>query len=233
MRHSMPRGGPLYQILSTCRVEELKEIQKEYAPRIKNYDSDKQAFVKRLRNSLNRSIEAGEVSYEDIMNTLRDELEEADRRQATTRIRDAVNAIELTSTAGLDTSSKVQERVISAELCQVLRQEFTGQPYDIVQEYYYGRGRVDLAAIHESNKRTYAIELKRAGSSSRERTLSQVRRYRDNMNGCRRVFAVFVIEDSKNHPQNHRGVSDIIEYIQDEPRAEVLLIPPGDVQYSA
>jgi hypothetical protein len=28
-------------------------------------------------------------------------------------------------------------------------------------------------------------------------------------------------------------VQSIIEYIQDEPRAEVLLIPPDDVQYSA
>lgn len=75
----MPRGGPLYQILSACRVGELKVIRQEHAPQIGKYNSDKQAFVKRLRDSLNRSIKAGEVSYEDIINTLRDELAELRR----------------------------------------------------------------------------------------------------------------------------------------------------------
>ena len=228
----MPRGGPLRQILSTCSIAELKRIHSEFCSRVAEYNGDKSEFEGRLRDSLKRSIDDGEVSYVDIMETIRDELVENDGRQATTRIRDAVEGLTVTPNAGHKDGSGVREKWISSELYHALDAEFDGQPYSIVQEYSIGRSSADLMVVHDRDERKYLIEVKLAGSySSRERALSQVRRYRKNVDGLRRSFVALIAESGRDLPKNKDSVEHILDEFGDEEATEVILKPPEDLLY--
>lgn len=69
----MPRAGPLTQILRTLTVSELRSLWRTHAARVAESDGDKGAFLRRLRNSLKRSMDDGEFTYADPMQFVREE----------------------------------------------------------------------------------------------------------------------------------------------------------------
>lgn len=228
----MPRAGPLTQILRSLTVAELRSLRREFCPRVSEYDGDKAEFVEGLRRSLKRSIDQGEVTYEDLMEFVRAELSADGPAYASTRIRKAMEGIEISPNAGSDDATAVRERWIASELFQVLRHRFDDQPYAIEQEATFGRSSVDLLVSHETEKRNYLVEVKLAGSySSRERLLSQLRKYRKKVPYLRRSYVLMVAERDRDLPENKESVAHVVEEAENEPDTEVVVKPPSDLLY--
>lgn len=78
----------------------------------------------------------------------------------------------------------------------------------------------------------YVVEVKLAGSySSRERLLSQLRRYHKNIEELRRTYVLIVAERKRDLPINKDSVAHVVEEAREEPKTEVLMKPPGELQY--
>lgn len=138
----------------------------------------------------------------------------------------------VTPNAGHKDSKSVREKWICSELYHAISHELTDLRYSVKQEYSIGRSAVDLLVEHDTADRRYFIEVKLAGSySSRERALSQVRRYRKNMDHLRRAFVVMVAESGNDLPESKDSVAHVIDELGAEPKTEVILKPPGDLLY--
>lgn len=228
----MPRAGALKQILRSLTVAELRSVRRAHCPRVTEYDGDKSAFVERLRRSLRRSIDEGECSYEDLVETVREELRDDGPQRATTRIRHVLEGIEISANAGEKDKRSVREDWICSELFQGLRYRLADRPYEIEQEASFGRSRVDLLVSHAREDRRYAVEVKLAGSyGSRERLLSQLRRYRKKVPDLRRTFVLMVAERERDLPANKESVAHVVAEAEDEPGTEVVVKPPAELRY--
>lgn len=228
----MPRAGPLTQILRTLTVSELRSLRRTHAPRVREYNGNKGEFIQRLRNSLKRSIDEGELTYADLMEFMREEFEQNGPQRATTRIRQTLNDLVISPNAGRADTTSVREGWICSEAYQVLRYTFEDLPYRIEQERGFGRNSVDLLVTHEREQRNYVIEAKLAGSySSRERLLSQLRRYRKKVPHLRRTYVLMVAETERDLPENKGSVAHAIEEAEDEPDTEVILKRPESLLY--
>lgn len=228
----MPRAGPLKQILRGLTVAELRSLRRTHCPRVTEYEGDKDAFVDRLRNSLKRSIDEGDLTYEDIVAFLRDEFESDGPKRTTTRIRHTLEDLRISPCAGYKDSKAVRERWICSELYQALRYELADRPYDVRQEVSFGRSSVDLLVSHEREDRTYLIEAKLAGSyGSRERLLSQLRKYRKRVPHLHRSFVLVVAERERDLPENKDSVRHVVREAENEPNTDVIVKPPTDLEY--
>lgn len=229
----MPRAGPLTQILRTLTVTELRSLRRAHAPQVTEYDGSKEAFVRRLRGSLDRSIDDGTFSYEELLRFIRTEIEQNGPKQATTRIRQSLTELEISPSAGRADTTAVRESWICSEAYQVLRLRFADHPYQVEQEATFGRSSIDLLVTHEREDRNYIIEAKLAGSySSRERLLSQLRRYRKQVPYLRRTYVLMVAERQRDLPENKESVAHAVDEAEAEPETEVLIKPPSDLRYS-
>ncbi len=227
----MPRAGALKQILRSLTVAELRTVRREHCPRVTEYDGDKAAFVERIRRSLKRSMDERACSYEALVETIRTELDDGPQR-VTARIRHVLNEVEISPNAGHKKSSSVREGWICSEVFQGLRYRLADRPYDIEQEAKFGRSRVDLLVSHERHDRQYVIEVKLAGSySSRERLLTQLRKYRKKVPDLRRTFVLVVAERDRDLPENKESVAHVVTEAEDEPETEVVVKPPSDLRY--
>ncbi|WP_135824627.1 hypothetical protein [Halorussus ruber] len=228
----MPRAGALKQILRSLTVAELRSVRREYCPRVTEYDGDKSAFVERIRRSLKRSMDDGECSYGDLVETIRDELSSDGPERVTTRIRHVLNEVEISSNAGRESSRSVREGWICSEIFQGLRYRLADRPYEIEQEATFGRSSVDLLVSHVREDRQYVVEVKLAGSySSRERLLSQLRKYRKKVPNLKRSFVLMVAERERDLPENKESVAHVVTEAEGEPKTEVVLKPPSDLRY--
>ena len=228
----MPRAGPLTQILRTLTVSELRSLRREYAPRVGEYDGDKEAFVRRLRNSLDRSMDEGEFTYADLMAAIRAELERDGPQRATTRIRHTLDGLEISPNAGRADTTAVREGWICSEAFQLLRRDLADLPYSVEQEAIHGRNSVDLLIEHDREDRRYMIEVKLAGSySSRERLLSQLRRYRKKISYLKRTFVLLVAERERDLPENKPSVAHVVDEADGEPNTEVVVKGPESLLY--
>jgi len=228
----MPRASPLTQILRTLTVAELRSLRRTHAPQVSEYDGDKNAFVRRLRNSLKRSIDGDQLTYEDLMEFIRDELEQDGPQRVTTRIRHSLKKLVISPNAGRADTTAVREGWICSETFQVLRHRFQGLPYIIKQEPTFGRSSIDLLVTHERKNRNYIIEVKLSGNySSRERLLSQLRRYRKKVPHLRRTYVLMVAENERDLPENKGSVAHAVEEAQNEPDTEVIIKPPKSLLY--
>ena len=223
----MPRAGPLRQILRTLTVNDLKEIRARYAPQVSKYDSNKKDFVERLRGSIERS---DDVTFEVLMETIFD-IRSTDTRWPTTRIKDALNGLNVSSNAGRKDSKSVRELWISSEAFQALRYEFNGQPYNISQEESFGRASADLFVSHQDGDRNYVIEIKLAGNSARDKLPTQLRRYEERVPYRRHTYVFMVVERQRDLPSQKRSVRNVIEEVEKRDRADVIIKPPSDLLY--
>lgn len=228
----MPRASPLTQILRTLTVSELRSLRRTYAPRVSKYDGNKDEFVRRLRNSLKRSMDDGEFSYGTLMAFIREEFQQDGPQRASTKIRHGLNELVISSNAGRADTTAVREGWICSEAYQVLRREFSDSPYEIEQEAGFGRSNVDLLVTHEHENRNFVVEAKLAGSySSRERLLSQLRRYRKKVPYLRRTYVLMVAEDDRDLPENKKSVAHTVEEAETEPDTEVIVKSPDSLLY--
>ncbi|APX00231.1 hypothetical protein CHINAEXTREME_20700 (plasmid) [Halobiforma lacisalsi AJ5] len=230
----MPRAGPLKQILRTLTVAELRSLRRTHCPQVTEYDGNKTAFVDRLRNSLKRSIDDGELTYEDLVEFLRDEFESNGPERATTCIRHTLEDLTISPCAGYRDGRAVRERWISSECYQALQYELADLPYEITQEATFGRSSIDLLVSHAHDDRNYLTEVKLAGNyNSRERLLSQLRKYRKKVPYLRRSFVFMVAERERDLPANKESVEHVIQEAEDEPQTEIVVKPPAGLEYSA
>lgn len=228
----MPRASPLTQILRTLTVSELRSLRRTHAPRVSEYDGNKGEFIRRLRNSLKRSMDDGKFSYEELMAFIREEFEQNGPQRASTRIRHGLTELVVSQNAGRADTTAVREGWICSEAFQALRYEFDDLPYQIEQEAGFGRSNVDLLVSHERENRNYVIEAKLAGSySSRERLLSQLRRYRKKVPYLRRTYVLMVAENERDLPRNKNSVAHTIEEAENEPDTEIILKTPDSLLY--
>ncbi|MFC7082286.1 hypothetical protein [Halorussus caseinilyticus] len=228
----MPRAGALKQILRSLTVAELRSVRRAHCPRVTEYDGDKSAFVERIRRSLKRAMDDGECSYEALVETIREEFDDDGPQRVTTRLRHVLNGVEISANAGHENSSSVREAWICSELFQGLQYRLADQPYAVEQEAKFGRSSVDLLVSHEREDRQYVIEVKPAGSySSRERLLSQLRKYRKKVPDLRRTFVLMVAERERDLPENKESVAHVVTEAEDEPQTEVVVKPPSELRY--
>lgn len=177
-------------------------------------------------------MEEGEFSYESLMDFIREEFEQNGPQRATTRIRKGLNELVVSPNAGRADTTAVREGWICSEAYQVLRYHFEELPYQVRQEVSFGRNSVDLLVTHDREDRNYIIEAKLAGSySSRERLLSQLRRYRKKVPYLRRTYVLMVAENERDLPENKSSVAHAIEEAQAEPKTEVIIKPPQSLLY--
>lgn len=223
----MPHAGPLRQILRALTVEDLKEIQTRHAPRISEYNDDKEEFVGRLRGSISRSKD---VTYETLMETILD-IRSADTRWTTTRIKDALNGLKVSPNVGWKDTTSVRERWISSEAFQALRYEFRGQPYEISQEESFGRAAPDLFVSHRNGRKNYVVEVKLAGGSARDKLPTQLRRYEEKIPYRKQTYVFMIVERERDLPENKTSVRHVIDEVEKRDRTEVILKPPSDLRY--
>lgn len=227
----MPRASPLKQILRSLRVQELRSLRQRYAPRVTEYSGDKEAFIDRLTRSLSRSIESGELTYGDLIEWYREELTNTGPERVTTRIRHVLDDLEISPNAMYKDSAGVRERWICSEVFQRLIVQFEDQPYTIRQEASFGRSQVDLLVSHDRDERNYIVEAKLAGNyNSRERLLSQLRKYRKKVPELRRTFVLMIATKPRHLPQNKASVKHIIDEAEEERNTEVILKKPADLR---
>lgn len=229
----MPRAGPLTQILQTLTVAELRALRREHAPRVSEYNGDKQVFMRRIRNSLKRAMEDDEFNYTELMAFIRAEFEQDGPQRVTTRIRQTLEDLVISPSAGHADTTAVRESWICSEAYQALQWEFRDQPYRVDQEASFGRNSIDLLVTHERENRNYIIEAKLAGSySSRERLLSQIRRYRKNVPHLKRLYVLMITERLRDLPKNKSSVKHVVEEAKNETKTEVLIKPPESLHYT-
>ncbi|OAQ51059.1 hypothetical protein HTG_19181 [Natrinema mahii] len=230
----MPRAGPLKQLLRGLTVAELRSLRRTHCPQVTEYGGDKDAFVDRLRNSLKRSIDDGNLTYEDLVAFLRSEFESNGPERATTCIRHTLQNLSVSPCAGYKDSRAVRERWICSELYQALHYELADLPYEVQQEVSFSRSSVDLLVSHNHEDRNYLIEAKLAGNyNSRERLLSQLRKYRKKVPYLRRSFVLMVAERERDLPSNKASVDHAIQEAETEPKTEVVVKPPTALEYTA
>lgn len=228
----MPRAGPLKQLLRALSVAELRAIRREFCPQVTQYNGDKDAFINRVRNSLKRSIDKGDVSYQEVMEVVRTEISEQGPKTISGRIKQILDEIEISSNAGHENKSSVREEWICSEIFQGLRYQLQTKPVAIEQEASFGTNRVDLLISHTKKKQNFIIELKLAGNyAGRKRLLTQLRRYRKNVPYLQWAFVVLIVEKRRDLPTNKKSINHVVEELSNEPKTKVVIKPPDDLRY--
>lgn len=221
-------AGPLRQILRTLNIRQLKEVRKEFCPRVKKYDNDKNDFISRLRGSLARSIDRGEISYEDLMEFITSLLE-SDTRTVRTQIKHTLKEMEFTGN-GAKTTKGINERFLAAEVFQALYHSLDQRNYNIIREDYRRGSHPDM--IVENSSRSYLIEFKRARNRSRMEGLpTQVERYKSSVDDLKKVFVVVIVEKEKDLPKNCKKVKHAIETVKDKEKTELIIKEPEELRY--
>lgn len=224
----MPRAGPLKQMLRALNVAELRAIRREYCPRVRPYPEQdgKTAFVDSLRNSLKRSMDDGDLSYEELMDFVQKELTDDTPQRITTKVRNVLDEIEFSPNSQEAGSKSMREKWYSSEIYQALQYELADTPYEVRQEESFGRNRVDLFIDHRNKDRCYAIEIKLANNTNgRERLPTQVSKYRHKIPHLRRIFACLIINRARNMPENKDAVQHVVNEVNDKDRAEIIVKP--------
>lgn len=228
----MPHAGPLKQLLRALSVAELRAIRREFCPQVTQYNGDKDAFINRVRNSLKRSIDKGDVSYQEVMEVVKSEISVQGPKTISGRIENVLEEIEISSNAGHENKSSVREEWICSEIFQGLRYQLHSKPVAIEQEASFGPNRVDLLISHTKKKQNFIIELKLASNhAGRDRLLTQIRRYRKNVPYLQWAFVVLIVKQRRNLPANKNSVSEVIDELSNEPKTKVVIKPPDDLRY--
>jgi hypothetical protein len=222
----MSNAGPVRQILRALDISTLRRVRARLAPGVQEYAGQKNEFVTRLRNSIAGS---GPDVCERLTNVIL-EIQDTDYRRPTTRIRDALTNLVVSSNATRKTSKSVREYWICSEAFQALRYEFQDQPFEIRQEESVGQGAADLFLRKENGNANYVIEAKLAGSSGRDRLPAQLRRYEDLVSYRKRTFVLLVVEHKRSLPERKRSVRALIDEVEDRERTEVIVKRPGEIR---
>lgn len=224
----MPHAGPLRQILRALNVQTLRKIRARHAPQISKYGGDKEAFVKRLRGSLDRSEE---VTFKVLMETIRDILKD-DQKQVTTLIKDSLRNLKVSKNAGRD-DVKSKERFISSELFQSLRHNLSQkEEYGVFQEEYSGRNSVDILVNNRERDRKYLIEVKIASNHQNlERLKIQMKKYIREFSYVGYSYVLLICEKEKNLPDNKEPVREIKKEVE-EMEVKVISKGPSDLRYT-
>lgn len=227
----MPRAGPIRQILRTLSVEDLRRLRREIAPQVTEYEGDKSAFVGRLRHSLNRQMEDGEFSYEELALYITNDLSDEEHRRVSTKIRHVLEDIEISPCASEESSTSMREKWINSEIFQGLRYSLDTSRYNIHQEKGFSRRSVDLYVEGKRDSGNYVIETKLAGSSSSlGRVLEQVHTYNEVVPDRRRTFVCIVAERERHMPDRKQSVRRVINKVENEDRTEVVVKPPSELR---
>lgn len=227
-------AGPLRQTLKALNVKELRSIKREFCPQVQNYrdKSGKTEFIDSIQRSLQRSMEKDELTYQELMEFIVDDLTE-DKSRVTTRIKDTVRDMELSKNAGEESTTSVREKWISSEIFQALKHNLEDTDYTIRQEKYYSRDSIDLLISHVNKKRNYPIEVKPTRNmSSFEKLPTQIRRYKKKIPYIKRFFAIVIIEKEKNLPENKSKVKHILEDVNNISNTTILKKTPDELRYS-
>lgn len=225
----MPHAGPLRQILRSLNVRTLRKIRALHASQVSKYNDDKEAFVKRLRDSLDRSEE---VTFEVLTETICDILT-GDQKQVTTLIKDSLRDFEVSKNAGRN-DVKSRERFISSELFQSLRHNLSHKDkYSVFQEEYSGRSSIDIIVKNEEQKRKYLIEVKMARNHQNlERLKTQMKKYIRGFSYVKYSYVLIVCEKEKNMPDNKESVREIKKEVENM-EAKVISKGPSDLRYTS
>lgn len=224
---SMPRAGPIRQILDKLTVSELRNLRKQLCPRVNEYSGDKEQFAQRIRDSAKRSMQEGDLTYAKLFSVIRDTIEDNGPKHATTRIRNSIRNLEISENAQNADTTGVREKWISSELFQCLAKNLRETRYEVEQEARFGRSSIDLL-IGDGN-RNYIIELKLAGNaSSRDKLPSQIAKYRKKVPDMRKAFALLIAENQRDLPENKDSVRHIVDQTESQNKTEVIVKPPGE-----
>jgi hypothetical protein len=182
----MPRAGKIRQFLDALRVSDLRAVHRRFTPRVKSYesDSDRNAFVRRLRRSLKRSIDSNELSFADLVSFIVTDAEARDRRNNTTIIKKTLQNLSFSRHLMHKDASNVRERWICGETFQALRIAFENRPHATVElEKKFGRCSADICVTvgkpGSESVYHYPIEVKRASQTGNVKQLpGQLDKYR-------------------------------------------------------
>ncbi|MFC7132067.1 MULTISPECIES: hypothetical protein [Salinibaculum] len=222
----MPRAGPLKQLLTPLTLDELRYLRREFNLDISSYDGDKTGFRDRVHDALKYRIDNGQMTYQQVMESYRDEVVTNESKQVTTRIRETLNNLELSEGAN---RKEANEMWITSEAWQALRMAFQDEPYTVIQEETFGRRRVDLLVTHDHDARNYLIEFKLANrTGSLSRTYSQLREYQRAIEGLSRSWLVVVAPEERYLPEQKERVANMIEDVRQLDATEVIIVRPED-----
>ena len=222
----MSNAGPVRQILRTLDISTLRRVRARLAPGVQEYAGQKNAFVTRLRNSIAGS---GPDVCERLTNVIL-EIQDTDYRRPTTRIRDALTNLVVSSNATRKTSKSVREYWICSEAFQALRYEFRDQPFEIRQEVSVGNGSADLFVSHKERNANYVIEAKLHGKDTIKKLPSQLRRYEDHVKYRRKTYVFVIVWHKRSLPEEKWSVRSVIDEVEDRERTEVIVKRPGEIR---
>ena len=225
----MPRAGPLKQILRTLNTRQLSQVRNEFCPQVSKYSGNKTEFVNRIRESLKRSMESNETSYEELMSFTKSLLE-SDTRTVRTQISHTLKEMEFTGN-GAETTKGINERFLAAEVFQALYHTIDNRSYSILREDYRNGSPPDM--IIENSSRTYLIEFKRAANKSGMQGLpAQIRRYKSNTENLRKVFVLIIVEKENDLPEANSKIGEAVKMLEEMNKTEIITKEPEELRYN-
>lgn len=192
------RGGKLLQMLRGLDQHELQAVRREFDwCQIDSYDG-KKSYTKRLRDAVDRSVEAGDITYEQFMTELRDEALLSRGYKTKTQIKRVLENVQLT--ASPIGKERKNEEWYSAQVYGALQNELE-EEYSVYLEYEfdnYAHERVDLFIKSTEKDEKYLIESKRVSSiNGIAKVRGQLERYHDTIESRNRTF-LFVVDRVKD-----------------------------------
>lgn len=226
------RKKKLRQFLEALSTDELEALRRKHTYRI-SPELNKQSLIDSLWNSFTNSLEQGEFSFGDLVQTVLEEAKSDGRTKVVPYIRDALQEMTFSKNIGRKDASQVREAWFNSEAFQVLQREFRDRQYVVYQEKKYDFCRVDLSVEKEDGTAVYPIEVKRTyDSGSVKRLPAQLDDHRD-IPRREYSFVLLIAEDKRSHPDHAGGgktVGNVIRGARSRDDVRVIAKGPEDMR---
>ncbi|SIS16546.1 hypothetical protein [Natronorubrum thiooxidans] len=164
----------LYRVLDTLDESELRAIRRRCDwCNVQSPEKAETEFSKRIRNSARTSVEDGDISFDQLVRQIHNEVLRGSPNLPETRIK---HVLLQTPICG---DERPRERLVSMQMYGALRNEF-GDDYKVYREHSihdHTRTKFDLYVEHTPTGKCYLIESKIAENLSKNKVLGQIYKY--------------------------------------------------------
>lgn len=177
----MPQGSPILQFLRGMTRDELDAVRKRCDwCRVRRFDN-KRDLSRRIRDSIERSVDSGGLTYTDAMSDIRRKVLISGPETTEQKIRNALRNTPVSAPVG---DIRLVEEWLSAQLFGALNAKVR-QPFEVYLEYPLNnqtRSQADLYVRHTEEGRDFLIEVKRGGEiSNGESVKRQIEKYHQDI----------------------------------------------------
>jgi len=181
----MPQGTPLLRFIKGMTLDELNAIRRRCDwCNVRAYNNKADLAI-RVRDSIDRSVENGSLTYRDAMQDIRLQVLIPRPKTIEATVRETLHNAPITDPTG---DVRLIEEWFSAQLYGLLTAKVY-DPYEVFLEYEINRrsrNQADIYLHHTEGGGDILIEIKRDGEiKNGEKVKRQINRYRRHIKGRR------------------------------------------------